>query len=110
MSRKIQCGLLLTTLMINNAWAQLYSNAMSGLSVGLNMIFGLCVLTGVLFIGIALTRYQQFRQNPAETPLGRVFFVLFFGIAMLILPYIAQKETTHQVIEEAAASADHSQS
>jgi hypothetical protein len=106
MPRKIQCGLLLTTLISSTAWAQVYNNAMSLISVSLNLLFGLCVLVGVLFIGIALTRYQQFRQNPAETPLSRVLFVLFFGIALLVLPCIAQQESTHQVIQEAATSAD----
>lgn len=107
MCRKIRWGLLLTTWVSSTAWAQVYNNAMSLISVSLNLLFGLCVLVGVLFIGIALTRYQQFRQNPAETPLGRVLFVLFFGIALLVLPYIAQQESTNQVIKEAASSAEH---
>lgn len=98
--------IVLSSFVATNAWAQAYSNTMSMLSVSLNLLFGLCVITGVLFIGIAFTRYQQFRQNPSETPLNRVFFVLFFGVAMLFLPYVAKKATTHQVIQEVAVTAE----
>ncbi len=83
-------------------WATAYNSTMSVLSTSLSIIFSLCEITGVLFIGISFIRYQQYRQNPSETPLSRVLYVLLFGLILLILPNIAQKASIHTTIKEAA--------
>ena len=105
-NRKLKIAILLVlTLGYGCAWASAYNNTMSVVSVSRRLIFALCQLTGVLFIGMGLIRYQQYRQNPSETPLNRVLYVLLFGIAMLVLPYIAQKAEIQATINNDAVAA-----
>jgi len=105
-SKLLKIGLLFFGILaLNNAWASAYNDTMSVFSASLGLIFALCELTGVLFIGVGFVRWQQHRQNPSETPLSRVLYVLFFGLGMLILPYIAHKATINQTIETAAEQA-----
>lgn len=94
--------LLIGSCLVNTAMASAYNETMSVFSASLGLIFALCELTGVLFIGISFVRYQQYRQNPSETPLSRVLYMLFFGLAMLILPYIAHQATINETIKTAA--------
>ena len=105
MSKISYCKILLLSVVFSlpaNVFAQAYADTMSIVSVSTSLIFGLCIIVGVLFVGMGLVRYQQHRQNPSETPLSRVLYVLFFGILMLVLPYIAQKAVIYNVINSTA--------
>lgn len=96
----------LSVLLVRTGWAEGYGSAMSVMSVSLSLIFNLCLLAGLLFIGMGLVRYHIHRQNPTEMPWSRVIYVTLFGVAMLVLPYIIKKASIHEVIETTAQSTE----
>ena len=100
-------NILLLCGLAGTAWASAYNSTMSILSASIGIIFVLCKLTGLLFSGIAFVRYRQYRQNPSETPLSRVIYVALFGVAMFLIPYMAEQEEIITTIHSAAEQSQY---
>jgi hypothetical protein len=47
-------------------------------------------IIGALFIGGAVFRYLQYRDNPSQSPISQAFFLAALGIVLLLLPFVAR--------------------
>jgi hypothetical protein len=63
---------------------------MEALTLSITVLDAICWVMGVSFLFGAIGRYIQYRHNPAQSPIGRSFFLGALGIALLLLTTIGQ--------------------
>lgn len=56
-----------------------------------------CYIIGLALIVGAGMQYRTHRMNPMQVPLSRVIFWLVFGIAIFVLPFVAQWSSASNV-------------
>ncbi|MCD6048315.1 MAG: hypothetical protein K0S08_1962 [Gammaproteobacteria bacterium] len=79
-----------------------YLDTMSMFSTISAIIFALCHIAGIIFIFMSIVYYRRYRQNPNETPLGRVLWVLVLGILIFCLPWAAAQNSIYQEMQSAS--------
>jgi len=78
------------------------TNVLSMTDMLSNLIFGLCYVVGITLAFMALIFFRRYRQNPAETTLGKVFWTLLLAIVIFILPFVARTMSIYQTMENAS--------
>lgn len=56
-----------------------------------------CYIIGVALIVGSGIQYRTYRMNPMQSPLSRVLLWLIFGIAIFVLPFVAQWSSSNDV-------------
>ena len=102
MRLKLFIGLLGMTLPLFACADSPYIGTMSMLDMMITLVFGLCRVTGIVFIILSLVYFRRFRQNAVETPLSRVLWTFFFGSIVFLFPFLAQYSSVYQNMQQAA--------
>lgn len=65
-------------------------NLMQPTSLLTELVYTACYIIGMALIIGSGVQYRIHRQNPMQAPLSRVLLWLIFGIAIFVLPFVAQ--------------------
>ncbi len=82
-----------------------YLQTMSMLDFIMMLIFGMCRIAGIVFIFMSFVYYRRFRQNPHETPLNRVIWVLVLGLLIFFIPTLAEYNNIYSTMQTAGEEA-----
>lgn len=63
------------------------SDALFGIA---NLWLAVSVIAGIAFLFIAIIKYKEYKINPQQTPIGKVFLMLFMGIVLISIVVIVQ--------------------
>ncbi len=84
----------LTILITGPAWAQggsanlgtVASNLTNATDVFTGIFSAIFYVIGIGMVTASIMRYRDYRQNPVQTPIGRVIFLLLAGIVVGFFP------------------------
>jgi high-affinity K+ transport system ATPase subunit B len=79
-----------------------YLDTMNLFSTISAIIFALCHIAGIVFAFMSVVYYRRYRQNPNETPISRVLWVLGLGILIFCLPWAAEQNSIYQEMQAAS--------
>lgn len=66
-----------------------------------SIIFALCHIAGMIFFFMSMIYFRRYRQNPNETPISRVLWVLVLGLIIFFLPWVAEQNSIYQEMQNA---------
>lgn len=96
-------SIFLISLISGSAWAQAVAGhgsgggatlgtVASGLTEATDVFTGIFkamfYVIGIAMVAASIMRYRDYRQNPVQTPIGRVIFLLLAGLIVGFFPWI----------------------
>lgn len=78
-----------------NRFSEAVDHIREPLVLFISVLHNVCWIIGGAFAIGAVARYFQYRQNPGQTPLHQPITLGLLGLALILLPFLAQYALTY---------------